>query len=173
MKMPILDQMMLKRVLRYSRKTGLFIWRERSDVRPQWNGRYAGQVAGFPWSPDGGKNTYISIRIFDWPFLAHRLAVLYVTGEWPENDVDHRDLDGQNNRWRNLRQATKAQNGANRGPSVLNKTGFKGVSLCQKSGRFRASIRGKHLGTRSTAKGAAALYDAAAKVHFGSFARSA
>ena len=172
MPQPYLDQTKLKAILRYSRRSGLFVWRRRSDVGQRWNTRYAGKVAGFSWSPDGGKNFYISIRIFDWPFLAHRLAVLYVNGVWPTNDVDHRDLDGQNNRWKNLREATKAQNGANRGPNAKNKTGYKGVCICSKTGNFRATLRGKHLGNRSTAKAAADLYNAAAKAYFGDFART-
>lgn len=52
---------------------------------------------------------------------AHRAAFFYMTGEWPEADVDHRDGDKRNNRWTNLRQASRSQNLANQGARVGSK----------------------------------------------------
>lgn len=170
---PFLDQAILRRLLRYSRRTGKFTWRKRSDVRNCWNTRYAGREAGSSWTP--GNITYRVIRIFDYPFLAHRLAWLYVEGRWPTDGIDHRDLDGENNRWRNLRPATKFQNGANRGPNSNNKTGFKGVSV--RAGRFRATIqvngKWRSLGVFDSAQEASAAYRAAAIRLAGRFARVA
>lgn len=172
---PYLDQTILKRLLRYNKRTGVWTWRKRADVRRAWNTRYAGRRAGYDWSPSG-RVIYRCIRIFDYPFLAHRLAYLYVTGVWPVADVDHRDLDGRNNRWTNLRPATKTQNGANRGRNSNNKTGFKGVSICSKTGRFRATIqfsgRWRQIGTFDTARAASQAYRRAAKDCAGSFARA-
>jgi len=167
---PTLSQTTLRTLLSYEPETGVFIWKHRPDARRCWNTRYAGKEAGYDWCPDG-KTTYRVLRIFDWPFLAHRLAVLYMTGEWPEADVDHEDGNGLNNRWSNLRPASKPQNGANRGPNKNSKTGVKGVSLS--NGRYRASFRGKQLGLCDTLEEAAALYERAAKEHFGQFARVA
>ncbi len=172
---PYLDQAILRRLLRYSKKTGRFVWRKRDDVRAAWNTRYAGKGAGFRWSPDG-RTFYRVIRIFDWPFLAHRLARLYVTGRWPDNGIDHRNTDGEDNRWRNLRDATKVQNGANRGRNANNKTGFKGVSIYGKSGRYRATIqfagKWKHIGTFDRPEAAAAAYRREAVRLAGTFARA-
>lgn len=172
---PHLDQVILKRILRYSKRSGKFIWRVRSDVPKGWNTRYAGKEAGSSWAPTG-LITYRVIRIFDYPFLAHRLAWLYVTGSWPAAQIDHRDMDGENNRWTNLRQATHAQNGANRGPSKRNKTGFKGVSICGKTGRFRATIgiggQWTELGRFDTVEEASAAYAKEAARRAGEFARA-
>jgi hypothetical protein len=167
---PILTQAALRELLSYDPETGAFTWKRRPNARASWNTRYAGKEAGYEWSPEG-KVTYRAIRIFDWPFMAHRLAVIYMTGEFLQADVDHEDGDGLNNRWSNLRPATKPQNGANRGPNRNSKTGIKGVSLYK--GRYRASFRGKQLGLCGTAEEAAALYEQAAKEHFGQFARVA
>ena len=40
------------------------------------------------------------------------MAFLYVNGSFPSHVIDHRDTDGTNNRWDNLRPATNSQNGA-------------------------------------------------------------
>ena len=170
MSAPFLDQAILKTLLHYAPETGVFTWKRRTDVREQWNGRYAGKVAGYDWRVND-KLVYRSIRIFDWPFLGHRLAVLYVTGEWPPHEVDHEDLDGLNNRWSNLRPATKPQNGANRGANANSKTGVKGVRLLA-CGKYDANFRNQRVGTAATVQEASALYEAAAKAHFGKFARA-
>lgn len=170
---PHLSQTALRAMLTYDPESGEFRWKERDDVRSQWNGRYAGKVAGYAQRARGA--VYWSVRIYDWPFHAGPLAWLYMTGSWPTALVDHRDLDGLNNRWRNLRQATKSQNAANTGPRRRNTTGFKGVSLCKKTGRYRANIalEGKqtHLGTFDEPEAAHQAYIAAAKAKSGDFAR--
>lgn len=171
---PILDQALLKSLLIYDPETGVFTWKPRGD-NARWNKRYAGKVAGFDWAV--GNVAYRSIRIFDWPFLGHRLAWLYMTGKWPGTGVDHRDLNGLNNRWTNLRAATKTQNAGNTRLQPTNKTGFKGVSTYGTTGRFRANICifGKQtwLGAYDTAEEAHAAYVAAAIEHYGEFARGA
>jgi hypothetical protein len=43
-------------------------------------------------------------------FLAHRVIWKIMTGREPPPVVDHKDRDGQNNRWENLREATTSQN---------------------------------------------------------------
>lgn len=174
MKIPHLDQCALKTMLHYDPETGVFTWLERSDARPQWNGRYAGKTAGYARVATGG-GVYWSIRIFDWPFHAHRLAWLYMTGAWPSDVVDHRDMDGLNNRWGNLREATKSQNAANSRLSRANTSGFKGASYHQQSGRWRATImvsgKQKWLGYHDTPEAAHAAYRAALIERSGEFAR--
>ena len=176
MKKPYLDQATLHRLLIYDPDTGVFTWRERDDVRPQWNGRYAGKRAGYARQATGG-GWYWSVRIFDWPFHAGPLAWLYMTGEWPADIVDHRDMDGLNNSWDNLREATKTQNAANTRASKRNTSGLKGASYCKSAGRFRATIgvRGKQiwLGYFDTAEEAHAAYLDAATRLFQDFARAA
>lgn len=90
----------------------------------------------------------------------------------PQLTCDHVDGDGLNNRRKNIRLATHAQNMANKCVERRNKLGIKGVS--KSKGRFRAAItpNGKqiHLGQYATAEEAAAAYKGAARVLWGQFA---
>jgi hypothetical protein len=101
----------------------------------------------------------------------HRLIMGF-----PKNLIDHKNLNGLDNRKDNLRAANKSKNAMNvqkRGGSNTSK--FKGVSLCKCTGRWRACIRinGKHLklGRFNDEKSAAEAYDSAAVKHFGQFSR--
>ena len=49
------------------------------------------------------------------PYLAHRIIWMMMTGEDPgDKEVEHINGDGRDNRWDNLRLATRAQNNRNR-----------------------------------------------------------
>lgn len=89
--------------------------------------------------------------------------------------VDHRDTNGLNNQRYNLRLATQAQNLRNRGKNINNTTGFKGVTFCKTTGRFRAQIKVDykmiHLGRFSKVEDAAKAYAAAAAKLHGEFHR--
>ena len=172
MSAPYLDQKILKRLLRYDPKTGIFVWRRRPGV--PHNSRYAGRVAGFDWQPANTEIVYRSIRIFDWPFLGHRLAWLYMTGSWPKHQVDHADMDGLNNRWKNLRAATKQQNSLNRGASKRSSTGLKGAYVYGSRFRSQIKIGSKliYLGAYDTPQAAHEAYMVAAREHHGEFARA-
>lgn len=92
----------------------------------------------------------------------------------PKIDVDHRDVDGLNNRRANLRIATRSGNLANR-PRCKSKSGFRGVFMhknCIASFGAQITVNGKNirLGTFATKEEAARAYDAAARIHWGEFA---
>ncbi|SFK04727.1 HNH endonuclease [Bradyrhizobium sp. Gha] len=120
-------------------------------------------------NPDG----YLVIRLDGRTYLAHRLAWLYMKGEWPQRSVSFRDHDRANLRWTNLRLASPRQTACSRKAS--NKLGVKGVRAAA-NGNFRASIyvdqRHVNLGTFATVEAAGEAYAIAARVHFGEFARS-
>jgi hypothetical protein len=167
-----ITQDVLKTILHYDPLTGVFTWLERPATTSRqraWNTRYAGKVAGYPWKDAQSNTTYRVIRIFDWPYLAHRIAVLYMTGEWPSDHTDHKDLDGLNNRWLNIRVATRSQNFGNRPIGKRNTSGAKGV---RPHGRkWVAECAGKYLGSFSTFDEARDAYAHAALLRFGEFAR--
>ncbi len=95
-----------------------------------------------------------------------------MTGEWPDLTVDHEDHVPTNNRWENLRLATRTQNRANSVVGRNNALGVKGVTRVGK--RFRAHIRigGEllHLGQYDSAFKAGEAYKEAAEIAFGEFA---
>ena len=110
----------LKELLTYDPLTGIFMWREDMPHKsgPRRNGTRAGSV----------NNTgYYSIGIDGKYYKASRLAWLYMTGEWPSVDIDHRNRIRTDDRFENLREATQSQNSANKPAHRGKKIPFKGV----------------------------------------------
>lgn len=143
----------LLRVLHYEQDTGWFIWMEKVGKS------IPGTVAGYEHS-----RGYRALWIAGVQYLAHRLAVFYMTGVWPAEDVDHINGDRSDNRWRNLRTASRSVNMQNqRRARSDNTTGFLGV--VPNRARFSAQIRvngvTKCLGTFDTPEEAHASYMAA------------
>jgi hypothetical protein len=116
------------------------------------------------------------IKIFGRLYKAHRLAWLYIKGEWPTLDVEHKNLKKSDNRWKNLRESDDSGNQANTGRRRDNNSGFKSVHR-RSDGKYRARVQrnGKRisLGSFATPEAAHAAYVKAAKKHFGKFARAA
>lgn len=95
----MLTQEKLKSVLKYNPDTGHFtrlVWSPKEPLP----GRPAGSL----------KKGYISIKIDYKDYKAHRLAWLYMTGTFPEAEIDHVDGDKANNRWENLRLSNPHHN---------------------------------------------------------------
>jgi len=118
----LLTQRKLKELLHYDPDTGLLTWRSRiGDCRhvKQFNTQYAGKTAGYKYHPDDAHVDYrvISVGVVlgkkKYSFLAHRLVWLYMTGKWPENQIDHDNGDATDNRWVNLDDVTRSKNGMN------------------------------------------------------------
>lgn len=136
----------LRRFLRYDPDTGNFVWLVNRGAAKI--GHKAGSITSCG---------YVSISLNGYFYGAHRLAVLYMRGRFPEKgiEVDHINCIKSDNRWSNLREVTASQNQHNRRKAhKQSTTGFLGVSRPNKEGRYRACIRlhGKtiHLGTHDT-----------------------
>ena len=152
----------VRSILRYERSTGLFRWRH--DHR--WNAK-AGSIAGSIHA-----HGYRIIKIDGVGYPAHRLAWLVVNGYFPDCEIDHKNRIRSDNRFRNLREATRTQNTWNAKIKTTSSTGHRGVS--KRRGRWLARIqvhkRRIHLGYFDTADKARRAYAAAAKDFHGSFA---
>lgn len=168
-------------MLDYNPETGVFTWRKRprehfktSHDCLAWNTRYEGSKAGSRKS-----NGYLDISIDGIRYLAHRMAWLWMTGEWPTHEVDHRDRDKLNNCWANLRAATRRENECNKLPSSKNTSGHKGVSWKKQRRKWQVCIGvdGKriHLGVfdEDRLEHAIAAYAMAAREYHGEFALDA
>jgi hypothetical protein len=166
----------LRQLLDYDPATGVFTWKFREEVSRNevaWNRRFLGKIAG---RTKPNKNGYLELAIDGVLYYSHRLAWLYMTDEWPEDQIDHKNLNKADNRFENLREATAPNNGWNTRALKRGKSGFKGVSICNGS-QIVASIcvSGKrmYLGSFKTTEEAHAAYVAAAKKYHGEFARVA
>lgn len=109
---------------------------------------------------------------------AHRIVWKWMTGEDPVGDVDHINGDKADNRWENLRLATRSQNMANRGSPRRRRSDLpKGVTYCPQTGRYRASLTVNYktirLGRHDTPEQAHAAYCTEVARRFGAFARAA
>lgn len=162
----MITQARLKELVHYDPETGVFT-------------RNVSRTNSKAGDPVGHSNAtgYLRACIDGRKYFLHKLAWLYVNGEWPPECVDHIDLDKKNNRIANLRLATNSQNQANRPITSQNKTGFKGVHWCNHFKRYVAQIskdnKVKNLGYFRSAEAAHAAYCKAAKELHGEFARAA
>lgn len=149
--------------LDYNPETGHFSWKvDRKKFK-------AGDRAGFL---DGG---YRKIALMGFAHKEHRLAWFYVHGKWPKKFMDHINGVRSDNRLCNLREATRQENGANIGLKSHNTSGYKGVSLWKKTGKWKAQIQVKgkkiFLGYHDTPREAYEAFIFGALEHHGEFAR--
>lgn len=151
----------LKRTLSYNPATGEFTRLVRSGPAK------VGSIAGHQSHPRGYKQVTINYK----SYYAHRLAWLYMTGEWPDV-IDHIDGNTANNRWSNLRNCSMPENMQNMKSSGLSSNTSGHIGVSRHKGKWRAKIRhtsnGKrnytNLGDYNTPEEAAAAYKAAKKV---------
>lgn len=136
----MITQEYLKEALHYCPDTGIFTW---IKARPKV---VVGSIAGC-LNPSG----YINIKLDSKVYKAHRLAFLFMNGEFPKAGTDHKDHVKHNNIWSNLRHATQAVNNKNKSMHKNNTSGFTGVHRRKKDEKWVASIRisgkVKHLGS--------------------------
>ncbi|HEY6861677.1 MAG TPA: HNH endonuclease [Pseudolabrys sp.] len=154
----------VREMLDYDRETGVLKWSQSEKVRPQFRGTVAGTI-----QYDG----YRCLRFKFHRYYAHVLIWFHVHGAWPREQIDHWDLNRDNNALANLRLATPRQNSVNTKVSKKNTSGFKGV--CEQNGRWIAQMRqdGKrgYIGSFDTAEEAFEAYKQAALKQHGEFAR--
>ncbi len=138
----IISQSQLKSLIAYNKNTGVFIWlpRDRSHFRTDstfnsWRSRFAWSVAG-----SISQKGYRTINIEGYHYKAHRLAWMYIYGEWPEQQIDHVNHIRDDNRISNLRAATNRENSINRSISSSSSSGFYGINFEKDSQKWRVRI---------------------------------
>lgn len=125
----MITQERLKQLLHYDPDTGIFTRIESNRVDRL--GKQAGSC---------NTKGHIQIRLDGTLYVAHRLVWLYMTGEFPINQLDHIDGDKTNNKIANLREATNKQNQENVPLQVNNTSGYRGVSFDKRLKKFRAYV---------------------------------
>lgn len=132
----MISQEQLKQLIHYNPDTGLFTWvitRGAKCIK----GEIAGNIS------QNGKHcrlSYCRIYILGKFYKAHRLAFLYMTGQFPTDEVDHINGDGTDNRWCNLRDVDHKQNGKNLRIKSNNSSGLHGVSWSDSRRKWRTRI---------------------------------
>lgn len=143
----------LRDLISYDQESGIFVWKK------------SGKVAGYITN-EGYRNISVDNRMY----RAHRLAWLYVTGEWPIDQIDHINGSRDANWFANLREASALENGKNLKKPATNSSGFKGVSWHKRSGKWQAVIasdrKTRHIGLFDTPEAARTAYcEAAVQLH--------
>lgn len=117
--MAAITQARLKELLNYDPETGVFTW---------LTGQQSGEIAGTR------NNGYLIIRVEGHSYPAHRLGWFYIHGTWPDRNLDHVNRTRDDNRLKNLREATPSQNAQNVAAHKDNNSGVRGI-LWDKSRR--------------------------------------
>ena len=92
-----------------------------------------------------------------------------MTGEWPEDQIDHINRKRDDDRWINLRAATQSQNSYNRGWAEESGE-WRGIRWCGK--QFAVCIGGKYLGLYRTFDEAKVARDTELELRAGQFANA-
>jgi hypothetical protein len=160
--MHILSAEIIKQYVTYDPETGEFInIKKRRKGRPRL-GEVIGRI---------GSDGYVVLTIEGREVKAHRVAWAYMTGEWPSKFIDHKNMVRTDNRFCNLREATKAENMQNqRKGQPHGKSGLLGVGWHNMRNRWSAQIgvdnKKIHLGLFDTPEEAHAAYlEAKKKYH--------
>ena len=148
---------------------GTIWWRENSCNKRRIMHRPAGHLCG------GLRNEgyfYLKVSFKGKWYSAHRIIwEMHYGTVTPGMKIDHADNDTSNNRIENLQELTNADNTKKQKKRKNNTTGFKGVILRKRTGRFEARIclkgKDKYLGSYLTKTEAHEAYKIAALHYFG------
>lgn len=146
----------LRERLQYDPNTGYWVWLK----TPR---------AGFIGKPAGSLDAkgYWVIKIDGQSYKASRLAFLYMTGEWPPDEMDHADTKPWNDAWCNLRPATRLENIQNRQMRSDNPSGAIGVK--QHFNKWQVRVDNVYYGLFDSFEEAVAVRDSIATEVHGEF----
>lgn len=162
----------------YDPVTGVLTWKTRplSHFKNEW----ACNIWNFKFSgkPAGGLSTsgHIRISVDNRRIYAHRLAWVMRTRKWPVEEIDHANGNPADNRWENLREASKQEQQWNR-----HQRGSLPRGVCRSRNKrlFLAYItegkgrhRSRYIGSYGTPEEAHAAWLAAVREERGEFFRA-
>jgi len=127
----ILTQSYLKEILHYDPETGIF-----TRIIDRHYMHKKGAVLGSVTV--GG---YMAINLDALPRPSHRLAWLYMYGEFPKGQIDHINHDRTDNRIKNLRVVSHKENGRNQKLGSNNTSGVNGVHWDKARKKWKAIIK--------------------------------
>lgn len=145
----------LKKILEYNEITGDFIWIVNMKHNPN-KGKKGGSI--------NRTTGYRYISIYKRRYYESHLAWFYMTGSWPEKEIDHINRIKYDNSWKNLRLADRSQNNCNK--TSTRKKYFdlpRGVSWSIKYKKYQSQCKHKnhnyHLGYFDNIDEAKSAYD--------------
>lgn len=152
----LLTQEIVRELLDYDPETGVLTWKPR-DVKwfkddnrytaeqccRRWNSKWANKTCGYLQNHYG----YTIVTIDSKKYYAHRIIWLFVFGDFPKFQIDHKNGNRSDNRLRNLREVTNQQNSMNSTIYKNNTSGRKGVWMEKSTGLWVSQIKmdGKRL----------------------------
>lgn len=119
-----MTQKRLRSLVYYDKETGIFF------------SRRSKKVLGSPKATG-----YLTVQLGVKSYSLHRLAWLYVYGNFPEGVIDHIDHNKQNNAFGNLREVSQVENCRNQQLAKSNTSGSVGVRWNDKKNRWTAAIK--------------------------------
>ena len=132
-----------KKMVAYDPESGSLTWLliegEKSKIWQIRRIRAVGRIAD-KTTPEG----YRRIRLKNQNWLSHRIVWLLFYGEWPNDEVDHIDGDGLNNKISNLRIATSQQNKWNSRVHKSNKLGMRNIFIPSRPQRKKYCVQFMH-----------------------------
>jgi hypothetical protein len=165
----------------YYPETGHMAWKRRpmghfsnENKYLAFNGARTGKPAGCVHFQKG-KAACVQIRLDGHLYRAHRLIFRMMGVEIPEGMMgDHENRNPIDNRWSNLRIATRTENNRNGGKRRNNTSGFPGVQPSKTKGKFVAFItvdlKALYLGTFLTKEDAVMARRSAEQRYFKEYA---
>jgi hypothetical protein len=126
-------------ILEYDHSSGHLTWRENRGGKAK-----RGERAGSIHVDRKANYSYRQLSIDGKNYREHIVIWLMVTGSLPSMFIDHENQDATDNRWSNLRLATRSENAKNQRRqtrTIAGATGVTGVNWSKALGKYRAKIR--------------------------------
>jgi len=135
--MKTIEQELLKEILNYDSKTGIFTWKIKPALQIK-----IGDIAGSKVS-----RGYIHLAIKNKDYKAHRLAWIYMYGQIPEGyTIDHINGVCHDNRIENLRiSPSQVEQGQNKKVFKNNTSGYTGVGKSHNKWQARIMLNRKSI----------------------------